>query len=155
TTSVDVYLDPTELAAATTANDSRFDYTVAINDAAGNHRRDFVFNAGYYDDAGAGPRFVISASNNAGRGSSFPQNPGRDPFAITPSGWYTFQHRFFDSGNGVLAVQLSIKDASGDTLHAWTLSDASDIIGSTVGGNRYGWFATQELPFLAIENSFQ
>src|SRR5262245_24095045 len=155
TTSVDVYFDPTGLAAATTANDTRFDYSVAINDAAGNHRRDFAVNAGYYNDAGAGPRFVISASNDAGLGSSYPKNPDRDPFAITTRRWYSMQNRVFDRGNCVLAVELSVKDASGATLHTWTLSNATDIIGSTVGGNRYGLFATQELPSLAIENSFQ
>ncbi|HEV2689036.1 MAG TPA: hypothetical protein VGV35_10785, partial [Bryobacteraceae bacterium] len=37
--------------------------------------------------------------------------------------------------------------------HTWTLSDPTDIIGSTVGGNRYGWFASQEFNFLAIDNS--
>ena len=65
------------------ANDTRFDWDSALNDASGNFRRDFVFNAGYYNDSdatGTGPRFVISASNNAGRGSAFPKNPGRDPF---------------------------------------------------------------------------
>ena len=35
----------------------------------------------------------------------------------------------------------------------WTLSDPSDVIGSTVGGNRYGWFATDEFPFLAFDTS--
>jgi parallel beta-helix repeat protein len=150
-TSIGIYLD----VGISANNDTRFDFSSAVNKPDGNHRRDFAFNAGYYNDAGEGPRFVISASNSTGRPNSFPKNPGRDPFAITTSGWYTFQHRFFDSGNGVLAVQMSIKDASGATLHSWTLSDSTDIIGSTVGGNRYGFFATQELPFLAIDNSFE
>jgi hypothetical protein len=35
----------------------------------------------------------------------------------------------------------------------WTLSDPSDVIGSTVGGNRYGWFPNDELPYLAFDNS--
>ena len=30
--------------------------------------------------------------------------------------------------------------------------NAADLV-STSGGNRYGWFASQELPFLAIDNS--
>ena len=29
----------------------------------------------------------------------------------------------------------------------------SDIIATTVGGNRYGWFVINEFPFLAFENS--
>ena len=68
-------------------------------------------------------------------------------------GWYTFEHRFRDNGGGVLAVDLTIKNAAGVPLHMWTLSDPSDIIGSTVGGNRYGWFATDEFPFLAFDTS--
>jgi len=152
-TSIDIYLDP----AAGAPNDTRFDWTSAINMPDGNHRRDFAFNAGFYNDTdatGTGPRYVISASNNTGRANSFPKNPGRDPFTITAAGWYTFQHSFRDNGSGVLAVDLSILDAGGNVLHTWTLSDPSDVIGTTVGGNRYGWFAgSNEFPFLAFDNS--
>lgn len=153
TTSLDIYLDVD----AGLANDTRFDWSSAISTPAGGHRRDFVFNAGFYDDAtgpGAGTdRYVISASPNATRSSSYPKNPGRDPISIDTSGWYTFQHRFYDSGGGVLAVDLSILDDSGTVIHTWTLSDPTDVIGSTVGGNRYGWFATDEGSGLAIDNS--
>jgi hypothetical protein len=150
-TSIDIYLDVN-----CSANDTRFDWTSAISTPAVTHRRDFAFNGGYYNDTdttGSGNRFVISASNNAGRGGAYPKNPGRDPFTIIGSGWYTFQHHFYDNGSGVLAVELSILDAGGNVLHMWTLSDASDIIGVTVGGNRYGWFAQNEFPFLPIDNS--
>jgi hypothetical protein len=151
TTSVDVYLnvetgDP---------NDTRFDWSSAINNPAGNHRRDFVFNAGFYNDSdltGSGPRFVISASNNAGRSNAFPKNPGRNPISITATGWYTFEHRFYNVGLGVLAVDLRITTLGGAPLHTWTMSDATDVIGSTVGGHRYGWFVIQEFPVLAIDN---
>ena len=159
TTSVDIYLDITTpyTTGSQYANDTRFDWSSAINTPTCAHRRDFVFNAGFYTDTdatGSGPRFVISASTNAGRGSSFPKNPGRDPFTISVEGWYTFEHRFRDNG-GVLAVDLTIKDAAGLPLKTWTLSDPSDIIGSTVGGNRYGWFATDEFPTgLAFDTSF-
>ena len=37
----------------------------------------------------------------------------------------------------------------------WVLSDPSDIIGTTVGGNRYGWFVQNEFDGLAIDNSFR
>ena len=153
TTAVDVYLDP----ASGAANDTRFDWTSAINNPAGTHRRDFAFNGGYYNDAtgpGAGQsRFVFSASNNTGRANSFPKNPGRSPIAVTAAGWYTFQHDFRDNGSGVLAVDLSIRDANGTVVGSWTLSDPSDVIGVTVGGNRYGWFAQNEFSFLAFDNS--
>ena len=111
TTSVDIYLDisPPYMTGSLMpyANDTRFDWTSAIGTPACDHRRDFVFNAGFYTDmdtTGAGPRFVISASNNAGRGSSFPKNPGRMPYTIIVEGWYTFEHRFRDNGVGVLAL---------------------------------------------------
>jgi len=151
-TRVGVYLDP----ANCPANDTRFDWTSAINSTSGAHRRDFAFNAGCYTDTdatGSGPRFVFSASNNTGRGGSFPKNPGRDPFAITATGWYVLEHDFQDNGIGVLVATLSILDNSGNTLHSWPLSDPSDLIGVTVGGNRYGWFASQEFSSLAFDDS--
>jgi hypothetical protein len=154
-TSLDIYLNVN----GGFENDTRFDWSSAISTPDGGFRRDFVFNAGFYnDDSGLGAgtnRFVVSASNNAGRADSYPKNPGRDPIAITTTGWYTFQHHFYDGGNGVLDVDLSIIDPNGNILHTWTLSDPSDIIGSTVGGNRYGWFASNEFPFLAIDNSYR
>jgi hypothetical protein len=160
TTSVDIYLDisPPYMtgSALPYQNDTRFDWSSAIATPQCGHRRDFVFNAGFYTDAdatGAGPRFVISASNNGSRGSSFPKNPGRMPYTINVEGWYTFEHRFRDNGAGVLAVDLTIKNALGVPLMTWTLSDSSDVIGSTVGGNYYGWFVQNEFPFLGFDTS--
>jgi hypothetical protein len=95
---------------------------------------------------------VISASNNATRSGAYPKNPGRDPFAITTTGWYTFEHHFYNAGLGVLAVDLRITTLNGDPVHTWHLSDPTDVIVSTVGGHRYGWFAIQEFPVLAIDN---
>ena len=160
TTTVDIYLDISAPYMTGSLmpypNDRRFDWTSAVNTPACGHRRDFVFNAGFYTDTditGTGPRFVISASNNAGRGSSDPKNPGRMPYTINVEGWYTFEHRFRDDGSNVLAVDLTIKNALGVPLMMWTLSDPSDIIGETVGGNRYGWFPTDEFPHLAFDTS--
>jgi hypothetical protein len=161
TTSLDIYLDisPPYMNGSSTPypNDTRFDWSSAINTPSCAHRRDFVFNAGFYTDTdttGTGPRFVISASNNAGRADSFPKNPARMPYTITIEGWYTFEHRFRDNGFGVLAVDLTIKNSAGVPLMTWTLSDPSDIIGTTVGGNRYGWIVINEfMPALALDNS--
>jgi hypothetical protein len=159
TTSVDIYLDispPYDSLVTPYPNDTRFDWSSAVNTPLCAHRRDFVFNAGFYTDAdttGVVPRFVISASNNATRSGAFPKNPGRMPYTITVEGWYTFEHRFRDDGVGVLAVDLTIKNALGLPLMMWTLSDPSDVIGSTVGGNRYGWFVINEFPFLAFDTS--
>lgn len=79
TTSLDIYLDISapygSLSSLTPyPNDTRFDYTSAIGTPDCDHRRDFVFNAGFYtdtDSTGSGPRFVISASNNSGREALF------------------------------------------------------------------------------------
>jgi hypothetical protein len=152
TTSVDVYLN----VGAGNANDTRFDWSSAISTPAGTHRRDFVFNAGFYNDTDAtesSPRFVISASNNATRSGAFPKNPGRDPFSITATGWYTFEHHFYKIAGSVLAVDLRITELDGTVLKTWTLSDPTDIIGTTVGGHRYGWLVIQEFPVLAIDNA--
>jgi hypothetical protein len=161
TTTVDIYLDITApyMNGTGYANDTRFDWSSAVNTPQCAHRRDFVFNAGFYnntdltDPTGTGPRFVISASNNATRSGADPKNPGRMPYTIYLEGWYTFEHRFRDNGFGMLAVDLTIKNAAGVTLMMWTLSDPSDVIGTTVGGNRYGWFVINEFPFLAFDTS--
>ncbi len=161
TTTVDIYLDISSPYGSLSSltpypNDTRFDWSSAVSTPGCAHRRDFVFNAGFYTDTdttGAGPRFVISASNNATRSGAFPKNPGRMPYTISAEGWYTFEHRFRDNGGGVLAVDLTIKNALGVPLRTWTLSDPSDVIGSTVGGNRYGWFVIDEFPFLAFDTS--
>ena len=76
----------------------------------------------------------------------------KDPVAITDAGWYTFKHEFRNDG-GVLAVDLSIVDSGGSVVNTWTLSDPSDVIGVTVGGNGYGWFSQNEFPFLAFDNT--
>ncbi|MBK9708860.1 MAG: right-handed parallel beta-helix repeat-containing protein [Acidobacteria bacterium] len=149
---MDIYLN----LAATSTNDTRFDFTSAVNQPSGPHRRDFAFNAGFYNDTdvtGSGPRFVVSASNNTNRSGAFPKNPGRSPFTIAATGWYTFLHTFRNNGSGILAVDLSILNMSGTVLNTWTLSDPTDTIGVNVGGNRYGWFANNEFSFLAIDNS--
>jgi hypothetical protein len=144
TTSVDVYLD---VAWAQSNPDWRFDWSVALNRPDDTFLRDFVFNAGT-SPAGAA-EFVISASNNAFRNSSFPSNPGRQPQTITQSGWYTFRHSFSESG-GLLAVEMEIIDSNGTTVASWTLggdpaSDAGPIV--------YGWFANQEIHDLPIDNT--
>jgi hypothetical protein len=149
TTSIDVYLN----VEAGNANDTRFDWSSAIGTPTNTFHRDFVFNAGFYNDTdatGTGNRFVINAGNNATRSGAFPKNSGS--FSITATGWYTFEHHFRNAGLGVLAVDMSISTLGGAPLHSWTVSDPTDIIGSTVGGHRYGWVVIQEFPVLAIDN---
>jgi hypothetical protein len=136
-TSVDIYLDMN----GGWANDTRLDFSSAINNAGGTFLRDFIFNGGFYNDA-TGPgantnRFVFSASNNSQPGSAFAKNPDRSPIAISTTGWYTFQHTFYDNA-GVLAVDMEIFNASDVVVGSWTLGGTDQITG--VGGNRYGWF---------------
>ncbi len=147
--SVDIYLDLSSGA----SNDTRFDWDVALQDNSGNFVRDFVFNGGYYDQTsmtGAGSRFVVSAGNNAGRANSYPEDPNHDPFAITSTGWYTFQHHFQDD-NGVLRVDMTILDANGNVEKTWTLN-SGDPLGPACCSAYYDWFATQEFDVLAFDN---
>ena len=146
TTRVDVYLDTTW---AATNLDQRFDWSSAVNNTSGAHRRDFVFNAGTEPTG-----FVISGSNSANRCNSFPANPGRLPVHIVTSGWYTFEHTFAGlPGTPLVVTMRVIEKTTNATLGTWVLSDLSDIIGVTVGGNRYGWFVQNEIDDLAIDNS--
>lgn len=151
TTSIDIFLNVD----GGWANDTRFDFSSAINTSSGTHRRDFIFNGGFYNDA-TGPgantnRFVISASNNSQPGSAYAKNPARDPIAISTTGWYTFEHNFYDDG-GVLAVDMSIYDSASTLINKWTLSDPTDLI-SAIGGNRYGWFSYNQFSVMAFDNS--
>jgi PEP-CTERM motif-containing protein len=154
TTSLDIYLDVD----GGVAHDSRFDYSSAVNNTSGNHLRDFIFNAGFYDSSdidgpGAGTdRFIISASNNADSGIDIPKNPARDPIAIDTTGWYTFEHHFYDNA-GVLNVDLSILAFGGSLVHSWTLGNPADLTGTVVGGNRYAWFPVNTLDTLAFDNA--
>lgn len=151
-TSVDIYLD----ISGGWANDTRFDFSSAINNAAGTHNRDFIFNGGFYNDDDGSPgtgtdRFIISASNTSQPGSAYAKNPGRNPIAISTTGWYTFEHHFYNSA-GVLAVDLSIYDSSSTLVNTWNLSDPTDFI-TGIGGNRYGWFDYNQFSTLAFDNS--
>lgn len=144
-TKLDVYLDMGQNTVVST--DKRFDYSSAINNPAGTHRRDFIFSVG--TDPTTVGRFAMSASNNS---PGWPANPGRDPLFVSESGWYTFRHSFTNQ-SGVLAVVMDVLDHDGNVLKTWTLSDPTDLIGSTVGGNRYGWIVANNFGALSIDNS--
>ena len=155
TTSIDIYLD----LSAGASNDTRFDFSSAIDNQSGTFLRDFAFNAGFYNSADAtGPgagtdRFVIGVGNTTGRANSYPKNPAspHDPIAISTSGWYTFQEDFTDNA-GTLAVVMSILDSGGGLINQWTLSTPGDLTATVVGGNLYGWMVNNEFAFLAIDN---
>jgi hypothetical protein len=133
-TRVDVYLDMS-LAAGHLFGNKRMAFSSAINDTSGDHRRDFVFHLGTRP-LSAG-KWVVSASNSL---IDLPGNPFNDPITLTETGWYTLEHQFRDVG-GVLEATLNIyKKGESSPVGSWELSHASDVIGDTVGGNRYGWF---------------
>ena len=150
-TGVDIYLD---VPYAQSHPDTRFDWDSAISDTSGGFRRDFVFNVGT-DALG----FVMTGGNNATRCGANPADPGlgHAPIVhITQSGWYTFRHTFSGVSGGPLTVTLQVMPAGTNApLGTWVRADASDIIGVTVGGNRYGWFVQNEFDGLAIDNSFR
>ena len=81
----------------------------------------------------------MSASNNApGDPSAGASAHDLERAAGTPSS------TTFKNDGGVLAVDMSVLDAEGTVLGTWTRSDPSDIIGTTVGGNRYGWLVNND-----------
>jgi hypothetical protein len=161
-TQADIYLD---VAWASSHLDYRFDWDSSINNNSGNFLQDYVFNAGtnptptLLSPAG----FFVNASTNATRSGAFPENPCPDPSTspnacrtpvlITQSGWYTFRHTFRDQG-GSLAVDFDIFPLGSTTAVAhWTILPGHVM--SSVGGNRYGWFVIDEIPYLAIDNTLR
>lgn len=137
-TEVDVYLDPSW------PTGTGFDYSVASSNAAGAHRRDFIFHVGVVNGVG----LVVNGSNNA----DFVTNPykllndnGGLYRIVTEADWYTLQHAFRND-NGVLAVDLNLLDADGALLWSATRTNAADLIPSEVGGNRYAWFTHIDVP---------
>lgn len=138
--SIDVYLDPTWV------DGQGFDYSVGANNQSGNHLRDFMFHVGV--DNGA---LKVNASNNTdGNFNAFKLNNGAN-YTVAAAGWYTLEQEFHDNG-GNLAVALNLKDDIGTVLYSKTLT-TNDDIASTVGGNRYGWFAYNNIEGLAIDNA--
>ena len=81
----------------------------------------------------------VGASNNSNGATREDLDTLSNNYQVTASGWYEFQHVFYDNG-GVLAVDLNLLDAGGSVLFTETRSAAADLIPSEVGGNRYGWF---------------
>ncbi len=106
-TSVDIYLD---MNGRDGRNDLRFDWSSAVTNQAGAHLRDFIFSVGTSTTAG---QFVMSASNNS---PGWPANPGRDPFTVSTTGWYTFQNQFSDNG-GVLSDEIDRQRFLGRSAH--------------------------------------
>lgn len=147
--SIDVYLDVNDPAVA--ADTYGFDLSVAANNQTGGHRRDFIFHAAGKLGGGVN-RILIAGSNN----SNFTRRndlASLNHYEVLTSGWYTFEWNFRDAGDGSLAVDLRLRDSSNTVVFTETRNDASDLIASVVGGNRYMWFTFLEVDSLAIDNT--
>jgi hypothetical protein len=133
-------------------SDKRLDFSSAINQPTGDLRRDFVFHLG--TKPGVSGVWCAAVSNNA---SDPPCNPGsvdRQPVEIGRSGWYQLVSIFrAKEGTNALEVEMQILDAASSVVKTWTLSDPTDIIGQTVGGNRSGRFVNNAFAGLAVDNS--
>ncbi len=146
--SVDVYIDLSDPAVA--AETYGWDLSTAASNQSGAHRRDFIFHAAADDDTNPGA-VLIAASNN----SNFTKRNDLESinhYVISTSGWYRFEWVFRDFG-GTLAVDCNLRDSGGTLLWTETRNDASDIIATVVGGNRYMWFTFLTVDKLAIDNT--
>jgi hypothetical protein len=73
---------------------------------------------------------------------------------ISTSGWYRFVHRFFESADGNLSVEMSItSESTGLQVPGadWTIDSGTPISG--VGGPFAGYFPNEEISGLPIDNS--
>jgi len=148
-TSVDVYIDLSDPPWLL----RRMDLIsgTAVNNQSGGHRRDFIFHAAADDNSNPGA-VLIAGSNN----SNFAKRNDLETlnhYAVTASGWYTFQWVFRDFGDGTLAVDLNLRDSGGELLWIETRHNATDVIATQIGGHRYMWFTFVAVDELAIDNT--
>jgi hypothetical protein len=164
-TEISIYLDVPWMTMDPTRFDTRFDWSSAINNSAGVHRADLVFNAGTPlspAETAASPGYYVNASTNAFRSGAFPQNPCpapsappnscRTPVKITDTGWYVFQHFFHlvtIGGTDYVQVDMSIRRLNGAVVKSWTIYIPDN--GTGFGGDRYGWLVIQEIDDLAAD----
>lgn len=148
TVELDVYLDLNDPRVLSGINaDYGWDATTAVNTQAGVHRRDFIF----FTASNTSGQILVGSGNvsNFAPQTNLASGPH---FVVAASGWYTLQWVFRDNGSGILAVDTNLRSAAGALLWTRTLSDASDVIASQIGGNRYLWFPYLRTQRLAIEN---
>lgn len=120
---------------------SGFDYSVASYNTSGSHLRDFIFHV--TKDTSTGD-LLVGGSNN----TNF--DPREDleninSVAISSSGWYTFEHSFYEAMDGSLAVALNLYNSSGTLIFTEVRNNAGDLVGSVAGGNGYGWFTNIDI----------
>lgn len=146
TACIDIFLD------VDIALGQGFEYSVASNKQDNTHLRDFIFHV--TKDTSTG-KLLVAGSNNSNE--PVPGGPRQNletlnHYQVTTTGWYTFQHVFYDLG-GTLAVDLNLLDSVGTVLWTETRNNASDLIATIVGGNRYSWFTLNNVTGgIAIDN---
>ncbi len=144
-TKVDVYIDLAD--PAVTANTYGFDVSTAASNQSGGHRRDFIFHTA----SNASGEVLVAGSN----GTNFTRRndlASLNHYAITTSGWYTFEWMFQDKGDGTLEVDMNLKDDTGTKLFTETRNTPADVIATEIGGNRYMWFTFIAADNLRIDN---
>jgi len=143
-TSVQVYLDTDMLAG------EGFDYSVAANGPDGAHQRDFIFHVAKDSST---LQLLIGADNNTNNEPREDLDAGNHA-VISSSGWYTFEHRFYENGAGDLEVAMHVYDSLGSLLFTEVRSAAADDFDTEYGGNRYGWFTNIDVTGgIAIDNA--
>jgi hypothetical protein len=148
TVELDVYFDLTDPRVQSGINaDYGWDSTAAVNNQAGAHRRDFIFHAA----SNTSGQILIGASNTSAF-APIPNLASGPHYVVAASGWYTLQWVFRDAGNGTLAVDTNLRASGGNLLWSRTLNDASDVIATQIGGNRYLWFVFMQSGRMAMEN---
>lgn len=143
TASIDIYLD-------TNMNTGEgFDYSMAAYGSDGNHQRDFIFHV--TKDTSTG-NILIGGNNNSNYDPIENLEAGNH-YAVSGTGWYTFQHVFYDAGDGTLAVDLKVLDSGGGELFSETRNAAADVIATEIGGNGYAWFTNVDVTGgIAVDN---
>ncbi len=135
TSTVDIYLD-TAWAAAHPGQ--VVDWDISLNDNTGNFLRDFVFNL--CTTAANGGGFYLSTSNSAGGCSS-------GPTEVTTSGWYTFEHQFFDVGGQIAADLIAVGPSDNTVISSL---QETGILAADAGGPNYGWFPDEDVLGLPV-----
>lgn len=146
-TEIDIYLDM-NLADGMVSN--QFQWNSAINDTTGSFLEEAFFQA-RTDPSTAGQWNVRVAIVGP---------DGFDPqpwINVTETGWYTFRHTFSEDENGLLEITLELINQSGDIVISHTFGGYSEYVvdggSGNVGGNRYGWFSTNDFTDLPIDNA--
>ncbi|WDI32465.1 hypothetical protein PUV54_04560 [Hyphococcus flavus] len=145
TTTIKIYLDPSALAAG-----EGFDYSVAANNQSGAHLQDFIFHV--TKDTSTGD-LLIGASNNTNFDPREDLETGNFGEVIS-AGWYTFEHTFFEAGDGTLGVSMTVKNSNDVVIFNEVLNDPSNDYANDFGGNRYGWFTNIDVAGgIAVDDS--